>query len=180
MQRIRCFTAIAVAALVLAGCETDTALDDVGTLWGEDSAAEIEAAQARRAAIENKVPVTSVRLVEVGQTRDGFLISAFGTAPGLGYALPALRARRSGEPSIDGFIEFDFVASPPSADLQLPPGTTRTRSVRADVAVRNRDVRGVLGIRVFALQGGRQVIFAGASQPDQAQAQASGSPQAQQ
>ncbi|MEM9141142.1 MAG: hypothetical protein AAGB15_15045, partial [Pseudomonadota bacterium] len=119
----------------------------------------------------NKVPVAAVQSVEVGQTRDGFLISAFGTAPGLGYSLPALRVRRSGEPSTDGFLEYDFVASAPSANLQLPPGTTRTRSIRADLAVKRNALRGVQGIRVFAVQGGVQVGFAASAQAQASQAE---------
>ncbi len=108
-------------------------------------------------AVQNKVPVQSVAKVEIGRTRDGFLISAFGTAPGLGYGAPELRVRRSGTPAADGFVEFDFIASKPSNADALPPGTTRARAIRADLAVRTRQLRGIAGIRVLALSGGVQV-----------------------
>lgn len=136
-----------------------TVLSDIGTLWGEESSREraVREERERRAAI--KVPITAVRSVELGRTRDGFLVTAFGTAPGLGYALPALRARRSGEPGADGYIEFDFVASEPAPGFQLPPGTSQTRALRADLAVPIRGLRGASGIRVLALAGGVQMDF---------------------
>lgn len=170
MQWIRTSMVFATMAFVLSACETDTALDDVGTLWGDKSRAEIAEEEARQAAIENKVPVMAVQSVEIGQTRTGYLVSAFGTAPGLGYSLPELRARRSGEPSLDGFIEYDFVATVPSPALDLPPGTTRTRSIRADLLVKQGDIRNLRGIRVFAQQGGVQVGFAASAQAQAAQA----------
>ena len=100
-------------------------IGDIGTLWGEESQ-KTKAERAERLRLAQiKVPITAVRSVELGRTRDGFLITAFGTAPGLGYALPALRARRSGEPGADGYIEYDFVASEPAAGFNLPQGTTQ-------------------------------------------------------
>lgn len=162
--------AILPAALMLSACSggeedapaaesSGSVVGDIGTLWGEESSktkAE-RAARLQQAAI--KVPVTAVRSVELGRTRDGFLITAFGTAPGLGFALPALRVRRSGEPGNDGYIEFDFVASEPAPGFTLPTGTTQTRALRADLAVTIRELRGASGIRVLALNGGVQMDF---------------------
>lgn len=136
-----------------------TVISDIGTLWGEESSKEKAAREARLAQAQIKVPVTAVRSVELGRTRDGFLITAFGTAPGLGYALPALRVRRSGEPGADGYIEYDFVASEPAPGFSLPQGTTQTRALRADLAVRISDLRGASGIRILALAGGVQMDF---------------------
>lgn len=134
-------------------------LSDVGTLWGEESSAQKAQRAARLQQAQVKVPVTAVRSVELGRTRDGFLITAFGTAPGLGFALPALRVRRSGEPGADGYIEYDFVASEPAPGFSLPGGTTQTRALRADLAVTISQLRGASGIRVLALAGGVQMDF---------------------
>ena len=136
-----------------------TLFGDIGTLWGEESSKTKAERAARLQQAQIKVPITAVRSVELGRTRDGFLITAFGTAPGLGYALPALRVRRSGEPGNDGYIEFDFVASEPAAGFVLPQGTTQTRALRADLAVNLRNLRGAAGIRVLALNGGVQMDF---------------------
>ncbi|MEM7211674.1 MAG: hypothetical protein AAF479_07225 [Pseudomonadota bacterium] len=136
-----------------------TVLSDIGTLWGEESSREKALREARLQQAQIKVPVTAVRSVELGRTRDGFLITAFGTAPGLGFSLPVLRARRSGEPGADGYIEFDFVATEPAPGFELPPGTSQTRALRADLAVPIRDLRGASGIRVLALSGGVQMDF---------------------
>ena len=97
--------------------------------------------------------------------RDGFLITAYGTAPGLGYSLPHLRPRRDGAPGPDGYVEYDFVATEPPAGFDLPPGTSRTRTLRADLPVKAADLRGVAGIRVQAVQGGVQLDFAPAPPP---------------
>jgi hypothetical protein len=148
------------ATLMLAGCgETGDVTDDIGTLWGEESQAEI----AERERVERlkaiKVPVQAVRSVEIGRTRDGFIITAYGTAPGLGYSLPALRPRRGGQPSNDGFVEYDFVATEPAEGLDLPPGTTGARALRADLPVTVSSLRGAAGIRVLAIRGGVQLPF---------------------
>ena len=156
--RIGVFTAV-LATMMVAGCSTGTFLDDVGTLWGDDSAAEIETRQRAAEARQTKVPMQAVNEIEMGRTRDGFLLTAFGTAPGLGYALPTLQIRRDGRPSPDGFLEFDFVASPPAPGLNLPNGTTRTRAVRADLPLKARLLRGTAGVRVFALSNASQIVF---------------------
>jgi len=152
------FAAVAAAALLLGACSTDTALDDVGTLWGEPSSAELEAEQLQEA-IEARVPVQTVRAVEIGRTADGFLITAFGTAPGLGHALPSLRARHDGAPGTDGYIEYDLVALPPDPASDLPSGTARIRQVRADLPIGLEQTLGTRGVRVFALEDRVQADF---------------------
>ena len=143
----------------LSGCSTGTFLDDVGTIWGDESSSAQEARQAAVEAIQVKVPIQAVRSVEMGRTRDGFLITAYGTAAGLGYALPTLRPRRGGAPGTDGYIEFDFVAVEPAPGFNLPPGTTQTRAMRADVPVPLDALQGALGLRVLSLSGGVQMDF---------------------
>lgn len=159
MQRTGVFGGIAAIGLVLSGCSTGTILDDVDTIWGAPTTAEQEAALTRAQEIEAKVPVQAVQSVELGRTRDGFLITALGTAPGLGYSLPGLRARRNGAPGGDGYIEYDFVAATPPKGFDLPPGNTQSRSLRADLPVTLAELQGAAGIRVMALNGGVQMDF---------------------
>ncbi|MEM7423967.1 MAG: hypothetical protein AAF334_09605 [Pseudomonadota bacterium] len=139
--------------------EGGTFLSDVGTLWGAESRQTKRERLERERLAAIKVPVSSVGAVEMGRTRDGFLITAKGTAPGLGYSRPQLRPRRSGEAAADGYIEFDFVATPPPEGFDLPPGTTQTRAVRADFPVRIADLQGKAGIRILGENGGTQVDF---------------------
>jgi hypothetical protein len=151
MPRIRQVLSL-FAVLSLAAC------GDGGTLWGGES----EAKEAERVAAETQaaqVPVQAVQSIEIGRTRDGFLITAHGTAPGLGYSLPTLRPRRGGAPAVDGYVEYDFVASEPPAGFDLPAGTTQTRQLRAYLPVSANALRGAAGIRVMALRGGAQMDF---------------------
>ena len=159
MHRTGIFGGITVAGLALAGCSTGTILDDVDTIWGAPTTAEEQAALTRAQEIEAKVPVQAVQSVELGRTRDGFLVTALGTAPGLGYSLPALRVRRNGAPGGDGYIEYDFVAATPPEGSNFPPGTTQSRSLRADLPVTLGQLQGAAGIRVLALNGGVQMDF---------------------
>lgn len=161
MARRNIFWAAAMSAsLLLAGCETGTLVDDIDTLWGAPSTAEEQAEQERLAALQARVPILAVRSVEMGRTRDGFLITALGTAPGIGYSRPGLRPRRGGAPGNDGYIEFDFVAIEPDPGFELPPGgSTQARALRADLPVRIEQLQGAVGLRVLALQGGVQLNF---------------------
>lgn len=145
------------AALLLGGCG---AFGDIQTLWGGESRAEQAEREAVETAITAQVPIEAVGGVEIGRTRNGFLITAYGTAPGLGYSLPHLRPRHDGRPGPDGYLEYDFVATEPPLGFDLPPGTARTRTLRADLPVKASDLQGAAGIRVMALRGGAQVDFA--------------------
>ena len=96
-----------IATLGLSGC------------GGGDDEAEQAVEQVTEAA--RFAPVDKVLNVEIGRTRNGFLISATGLAPGLGYGAPELRARREGRPGPDGFIDYDLVSGARSA-AQSGPG----------------------------------------------------------
>jgi hypothetical protein len=156
------------AVLILGGCSTGTFLDDMPTLWGGESRAEADRREAVEEVRTTPVPVETVRSIEIGRTRNGFLITAYGTAPGLGYSLPRLRPRRDGAPGADGYVEYDFVASEPLPGFDLPPGTARTRTLRADLPVAAGDLLGAAGIRVLALRGGAQLDFAPVPPAEQA------------
>lgn len=149
----------AAVALGLGACSIGSPTDDIQTLWGGESKAEKAAKAAAAAKRERKVPMQAVRSVEIGRTRDGILITANGTAPGLGYSLPVLQARRDGRPGKDGYIEYDLVASSPDEGLNLPRGTTRSRRIRADLPVSGTQLAGAKGIRVMALNGAVQIDF---------------------
>ena len=149
-----------LAALSLGACgETDT-------LWGGESDAREAGRLAAEAAQSVQVPVETVSAVEIGRTRDGFLITAHGIAPGPGYALPTLRPRRGGAPGFDGYVEYDFVATEPPAGLDLPQGTARNRLLRADLPVGAGQLRGAAGVRVLGQTGGAQLDFRPAPPPN--------------
>ncbi len=142
-------TAAAIAAvLALGGC----------SLFGSgDYEAAVAAEQAEAASLY--VPVEVVRHIEIGRTRNGYVITARGEAPGLGHGAPELRARREGKVGPDGFIDYDFVAQAPDPNLNLGQGTVQARMIRADLHVTARDLQGAVGIRIHGVSGGLQVLF---------------------
>lgn len=105
------------------------------------------------------VPIQNVSTIELGRTRDGFIVTAYGTAPGLGYGRPSLAPRRDGAVGTDGFLDYDFVAVPPAPGFNLPQGDAAARALRADLVVKLRTLRGAAGIRVHGLDGGAQMTF---------------------
>lgn len=139
--------ALVAALMGLAGCAADDS--EPASLFAEDPAPPAAP----------PVPVQTVTSVELGRTRDGFIITALGTAPGLGYARPQLQPRREGAPGTDGYLDFDFVAVPPAPGFALPQGDPAARGLRADYAVRLRALRGAGGIRIHARDGGVQMQF---------------------
>lgn len=143
-----------VAALMLGGC----------SVWGseEDTAAKEVAAEI------TPVRVMQVRNIEIGRTRDGFLITAHGMAAGPGYSRPTLRPRHGGAPGPDGYIEFDLVATPPPPGLALPPASAQELRLRADLPVDTATLRGAAGVRVMAAEGGVQLDFRPPSSSDKA------------
>jgi hypothetical protein len=141
-------TAIATA-LALGGCSLFSSDDDE------------QAAAAEQAALEaaSYAPIETVRNIEIGRTRNGYVISVGGIAPGLGFGAPELRARREGKAGPDGFIDYDFVAQAPDANFNLGQGAVEARAIRADLLVTSRDLQGAVGIRVHGVSGGLQMRF---------------------
>ena len=140
-------TATAIAAmLALGGC----------SLFGSDDEAETTASEQAAA---RYVPIETVRHIEVGRTRNGYVITARGVAPGLGHGAPELRARREGKVGPDGFIDYDFVAKAPDPNFDLGQGTVQARMVRADLHVTARELRGAVGVRIHGIEGGLQMRF---------------------
>lgn len=142
-------TAAAIAAvLVLGGC----------SLFGSgDDEAAAAAEQAEAASLY--VPVEVVRHIEIGRTRNGYVITARGVAPGLGHGAPELRVRREGKVGPDGFIDYDFVAQAPDPNLNLGQGAVQARMIRADLHVTARDLQGAVGVRIHGVSGGLQMLF---------------------
>lgn len=141
------FAAVCVlaAALGLTGCG----------IFGGDEAPPPEASPARVEAVN----VQAIGKLEIGRSRGGLMLAAFGTAPGLGYSKPRLVPRREGRPAADGMLDYDFVVDTPPRGLALPPGTPKARSVRADVELPIEVVRAARGVRVHATVGGVQMMF---------------------
>lgn len=106
-----------------------------------------------------KLLVDTVDRIEVGRTRSGLLLAAFGSAVETGWFQPALRPLNSGVPAPDGFLEFEFVAAPPELNVvdgqeQRPPrGTPEQRRVKGVRPVAATELVDVAGIRVFAARG---------------------------
>jgi len=104
-------------------------------------------------------PVASVDRLELGVTRDGRLLTAYGAAPTPGWFQALLRPRDDGRLAPDGFLEFDFLAAPPELNgadpeaLPAGPGVPAQRAVRADRLLRGGAVQTAAGIRVFAASG---------------------------
>ena len=140
-----------MGAALVAGCSLFSGDEESGD--NAETLSEEELAPTRG------VPIEAVRDIEIGRTRDGFAVTAFGTAPALGYSQPRLRARRDGRPGPDGFLDFDFVATPPQIGLERGAGRPEARSIRADALIPRSDLANVSGIRVHTLSGGLQVAF---------------------
>ncbi|MEM9960503.1 MAG: hypothetical protein AAF882_05605 [Pseudomonadota bacterium] len=149
-----------VAAFVLTGLLL--ALPACSLFGGDEEEIAAEADAAVEPDGTRKVPVTSVARIEVGRTRDGFVITAFGAAPTVGYGVPELRPRRDGQLGIDGFLDYDFVAAPPNEGFELPAGSPRAQTIRADRQVPMVELEGAAGIRVHAISNGVQMAFGGA------------------
>lgn len=128
--------------LALAGCGLFTSDEEREA----EIRAEIEAVERRRE------PVESVGRVEIGRTRNGFVVSAFGVAPTTGFSQPTLVARRGGRLAPDGFVEFDFLALAPDPGLDMPRGAPGARRLRGDRTVPPEALARAGGIRVFGLR----------------------------
>ncbi|MDT8343061.1 MAG: hypothetical protein RQ752_01400 [Thermohalobaculum sp.] len=111
------------------------------------------------AALRPPAPVQALRNIEIGRTRDGYAIVAYGTAPTTGFGAASLAPRRDGQPGTDGYLDFDFVAVPPDPALNMPQGSIASRAIRADTFLTIKQVGTVRGLRVHSATNSGQVDF---------------------
>lgn len=124
----------ALGVVMISGCSDAPLFDE-------------EAARAEaEARIIPKVPVETVRTLELGRLQHGYLLSAFGTAPDADDYQPELRIRYDGRPGADGFYEFDFMVRPASRD-EAPQAP---RQIRADYELSEQMLRIAVGVRVWS------------------------------
>ncbi len=137
-----------IAVLALGGCSWFSSDDEAEAAALEQAIPEVVYA-----------PVATVRNIEIGRTRDGYVITAQGFAPGLGYSAAELRPRREGKAGPDGYIDYDFFARTPDPNLTLGEGELQARLIRADLLVTGNVFQGAVGIRVHGVSGGVQMQF---------------------
>lgn len=97
-----------------------------------------------------KVAVRRIENLELGRLYDGYMLTAFAVAPGLGYYQPELRPRYGGALGPDGFFEFDFVVRPPEEDAVGAEAPVTARVVRADREITPDMLRQSRGVRVWS------------------------------
>ncbi|QIE54589.1 hypothetical protein G5B40_03530 [Pikeienuella piscinae] len=140
MKRIGAALASILTAVALSGCS--------GSIFGDDA----EEAAAQAAQLPHKIPVERIETMELGRLYDGYMLTAYAIAPGVGYYQPELRPRYEGGLSADGFYEFDFLVRPPE-DLTIDPGAPLSaRMVRGDFELPVDKLRGAAGVRVWSAQ----------------------------
>ncbi|MEM6440282.1 MAG: hypothetical protein AAF763_11400 [Pseudomonadota bacterium] len=153
------------AALAASGCETIS--DNVDFEVLEPSQPEAPTPPARLVDAQLAL-IDSIESLEVGTTRNGVLLSAFGSAPRQGWFQPALRPLNDGLPGPDGFLDFEFVAAPPELNggAALPVGAPAQRRVKAVRPIPRRTLSGAAGLRVFAAQGPPAALRFAPADPD--------------
>ncbi|MEM6945928.1 MAG: hypothetical protein AAF416_16295 [Pseudomonadota bacterium] len=143
-------------ALIAAFAASPMALLGGCSLFGDD---EEEVAEAQAVLERRREPVENVGRVEVGRTRNGFAVSAYGVAPTTGFSQPILSLRRDGSLALDGFLEFDFLALAPDPGLAMPRGQIAARRIRADRVLKPDELQGARGLRIFALRNASSFEF---------------------
>jgi len=144
MRRNAAFT---VVALALGGCSLFKSDDDK------------KAAAEPVAPVVVATPVATVPTIEIGTTRDGYVITAHGYAAWLGYGSPRLEPRREGKLGPDGYLDYDFVAEAPDPALNLGQGALAGRALRAEVLGKTAELRGITCVRIHGAEGGLRVNF---------------------
>lgn len=127
-----------LTAATLSGCG--------GSIFGND----VEETAAPEAQLPPKESVLRIDALELGRLFDGYMLTAYATAPGVGYYQPELRPRYGGGLSADGFYEFDFMVRPPENPAIDPGAPASARVVRGDFELPVDKLRGAAGVRVWS------------------------------
>ncbi len=135
-MRRRDMVLIGCAALALAGCE-----------FADPIVAERPDPETL---LPPKVAVTRIETLELGRLAEGYVLTAFGDAPGGGYYQPELKLRYGGATAADGFYEFDFLVRPPEDPAKYAGAPESARRMRADTALTVQQLRGARGVRVWS------------------------------
>ena len=145
MRTTSWWTSLAAAVAILGGCSV---LPDVGLFEDEPPAApEVADPEAN---LPPKVAVRRIENLELGRLYNGFMLTAFGIAPGTGYYQPELRPRYGGQLGPDGLFEYDFVVRPPADTTAGQDAPITARVVRADMELTPAMLRGSRGVRVWS------------------------------
>lgn len=135
MRKFRLAAVAIFAALAATGCST---FDD------SESDAPVQPQAAP------KVPVDTIENLELGRLYNGYMLTAFGYAPGGGYYEPELRIRYDGRPTVDGFYEFDFLIRAPDDPSLFANSPMQARRVRGDFGLPVDMLRGAVGVRIWS------------------------------
>lgn len=123
-------------ALLLAGCElSEPFFDDEPD---------------PEAALPPKISVARIETLELGRLADGYVLTAYGVAPGGGHYQPELRLRYDGATAADGFYEYDFLVRPPTDPAAYAAAPEIARRMRADATLTVAQLRGARGVRVWS------------------------------
>ncbi|MGB0411975.1 MAG: hypothetical protein ACPGFA_10335 [Pikeienuella sp.] len=141
MRPIAMTVAIA-ACLGLGACQT---IDELAGLEEEvkESIAKVEEGPPAQS-------VSRIDTLELGRLHRGYMLTAIGLAPGLGYWDPKLVIRYNGELAPDGFYEFDLVARPPYEPIGNDQAPIPARRVRGDFEITPEMLRSARGVRVWS------------------------------
>lgn len=132
-----------VCAAMVSGCSY---LPDVG-LTDDEPAVVAEDPEAN---LPPKIAVNRIENLELGRLFDGFMLTAFGVAPGTGFYDPELRPRYGGQPGPDGLFEYDLVVRPPANASAGSDAPITARIVRADIELTSAMLRSSRGVRVWS------------------------------
>ncbi|MEM7269304.1 MAG: hypothetical protein AAF401_08625 [Pseudomonadota bacterium] len=129
-----------IGALSVAGCSAfDEPLFTEESISGSDEVATLA-----------KSPVVRIDSLELGRLYRGYMLTATGVAPGVGYFAPELRIRYGGELGPDGFFEFDFVAASPADPNAGRDAPITARVLRGDFQLSPEMLRAARGVRVWS------------------------------
>ena len=137
--------AISVALAVTMGLSACETLDELATFDEE-----IRESVKKRQEGPPAQSASRIDNLELGRLHRGYMLTAIGLAPGLGYWDPKLVIRYNGELAPDGFYEFDLVARPPYVQEGSENAPITARRIRGDYEITPEMLRSARGVRVWS------------------------------